>query len=133
MNLAPYFKHSTFRLVSTICYLISNGRMNRGRKSSAGDPNWHERRSLTPTRPVHDLVQTFDRKSERITRSSSSSSSSSEDESQKVQVIVVEKRDRPRKSSLVTPDRPRQKKQSNVSFAMQVGNFPMLKCYQFSN
>ena len=98
--------------------------MNRGRQASTGDlhsGNWRRRRSLTPTRPVLDLVQTFDEKSGRITRSSSSSSSSSEDEQKKMQVIIVEKRERPRKSSLVKPDRPRQKKQSNVSFAMQVG------------
>ena len=101
-------------------------RMNRGRKPSTADQQSRDlqrRRSLTPTRPVFDLVQTFDGKSGQITRASSSSSSSSEDESKKVQVIVVHKRERPRKSSLVKPDRPRMKKQSNVSFAMQVGIF----------
>lgn len=34
--------------------------------------------------------------------------------------VVVERKERPRKSSLASPDKQRRKKQSNVSFSLQV-------------
>ena len=80
------------------------------------DHDWQRRRSITPNRSVQDLVQSFETSQEPRSSSSSSSSSSSEDEQPRVEVIV-ERRERPRKSSLVRPGRPRVKKQSNVSFA----------------
>ena len=98
------------------CWCFFDVRMNRGRTPSMVDHDWQRRRSITPNRSVQDLVQSFETSQEPRSSSSSSSSSSSEDEQPRVEVIV-ERRERPRKSSLVRPGRPRVKKQSNVSFA----------------